>query len=163
MYLPFVTMILIAFIFDTWTIRLMTVRAGAIAIILIVAYRMWLYFDLSELYVQRKLQTEELIRNCSISGGSKFILAQSDYETCFNHVDWSLPMETALRSSLLQLPTTISIITEEDLNEGNNRSVLTANSFLFRRWDVMNDEQLNPNYFKMQHGLYRPAPLQCTP
>jgi len=163
MYLPFVTMILIAFIFDTWTIRLMTVRAGAIAILLIVAYRMWLYFDLSELYVQRKLHTEELIRNCSISGGSKFILAQSDYETCFNHVDWSLPMETALRSSLLKLPATINVITEEDLNEGNNRSILNANSFLFRRWDLMNDEQLNPNYFKMRHGLYQPAPLQCTP
>mgnify|MGYP001198567123 CR=1 FL=1 len=162
MYLPFVTMILIAFIFDTWTIRLMTVRAGAITIVLIVAYRMWLYLDLSQLYIQRKVQTEELIRSCSINGGSKFILAQSDYSTCFNYVDWSLPMETALRSSLLQLPATTNVIIEDDLNEGNNRSTLNANSFLFRRWDVMNDEQVNPKYFKMQHGLYQPAPLQCT-
>lgn len=163
MYLPFVTMILIAFLFDTWTIRLISVRTGAIAIVLIVAYRMWLYLDLSQLYIQRKVQTEELIRSCSINGGSKFILAQSDYSTCFNYVDWSLPMETALRSSLLQLPATTNVIIEDDLNEGNNRSTLNANNFLFRRWDVMNDEQLNPKYFKMQHGLYQPAPLQCTP
>lgn len=162
MYLPFVTMILIAFIFDTWTIRLINVRAGAIAILMIIMYRMWLFIDVSGLYVQRKIQTEELIRSCSKSGGSKFILAQSDYEACFNYVDWSLPMETALRSSLLQMPVTISVVTEEDLSEGNNRSVLDPKNFLFRRWDVMRDHELNPNYFKIRNGLYQTAPLQCN-
>jgi hypothetical protein len=161
MYLPLVTMILIAFLFDAWTLRLVHVRAGAIAIVLIVVYRMWLYFDLSEMYVQRKNQTDALIRACSTSNGSKFVLAQRDYETCFNYVDWSLPMETAIRSSLLRLPATMSVITEDDLNEGNNRTSLNTNNFLFRRWDVMRDDELNTNYFKIQHGLYQPAPLQC--
>jgi hypothetical protein len=161
MYLPLVTMILIAFLFDAWTLRLVHVRAGAVAIVLIVVYRMWLYFELSEMYVQRKMQTEALIRTCSMNGGSKFILAQRDYEMCFNYVDWSLPMETAIRSSLLQLPATINVVTEEDLNEGNNRSLLNTSNFLFRRWDVMRDKDLNTNYFKIEQGLYQPAPLQC--
>jgi hypothetical protein len=77
-------------------------------------------------------------------------------EKGFTQLNWSYPLETILLSSPDGTDRTVTIAPEEDLNfEGNYRKLKT-NQFIFRKWEIRNDSWLNPKYFHLDRGTYKP-------
>jgi len=72
----------------------------------------------------------------------------------FNNWMWSSPVE-ALLISAMEAPTkVVSIITQDELEFNYNKSRLNEDNFLFRRFDVIEYEDLNSRYFEFKKTAY---------
>lgn len=154
MYMPLVTIGLLPFMYDFYTQLAFRNVYGGVLVALVVCWRLWLFTENRTYYVTDAARKQQLIRIAQASGGSKFIMADEDFAGCQKYADWSLPMETLLVSALDGKDKCVTIVTREDLDAENNRSKLNENNFLFRRWDLRNDEQVNGKYFHISHGSY---------
>ncbi|GAB4139202.1 MAG: hypothetical protein Fur0041_14320 [Bacteroidia bacterium] len=161
MYMPLLVFSLIPFLYDvSGSIRM----NGFIVAFILVAVIAWRFFRFTELGLDYKKKTqlaEELIRNCMQQKGSKFVMNDEDYHSCFSFIDWSFPMETMIRSSAMNKSKSISVVTSEDMAENQNSVSLQKNQFLFRRWEIMNDESANHKYFNLKSGAYVQLPPMC--
>lgn len=163
MYLPLIPIVLIPFLFTLC--REMEMRPGFIAamLFLIVGWRIARFSDVGMMYRERTALTMQLIAKAQQQPGSKFQMAMEDENSCLTWSDWSYTMETMLRSSALEPYKTVAIVRSDDLSENDNRSKLREDEFLFRRWEVMKDEELNAAYFRLEHGKYQSLSPACKP
>ncbi len=161
MYLPLIPIVLIPFLFTLCRELEFSRSFIMVSLLLIVGWRIGRFCDVGHDYKHRTALTTQLISQAEKQGGSKFILSQDDYHSCFSWVDWSYPMETLLRSSSTEPYKRITIVTHEDLEEDDNLEKLDEDEFLFRRWDIMKDKDLNPNYFTLSKGWYKELSPIC--
>lgn len=161
MYLPLIPIVLIPFLFTLC--RELEMRGSFIltALVLVVAWRIGRFTDIGYDYKEKTRLTQQLIDTAQKIQGSKFIINNDDQLSCYNWADWSYPMETLLRSAAIDGYKDITIVLTPDLEENGNREKLLENEFLFRRWDVMKDSNLNPNYFSLSPGKYTYLPRTC--
>lgn len=92
-------------------------------------------------------------------GLSKAIVPAPHYFGSEHHaieLQWSVPVESLLLSAKDGPKGTVSLITTQDLEHGDVAHHL--NEFIFRRWEVMETNWLNPRYFTAPAGLYAPLP-----
>lgn len=161
MYLPLIPIVLIPFLFTLCRELVFSKSFMLFSLLLIVGWRIARFSDVGHDYKRRTALTMQLIATAQAQTGSKFILAQEDVNTCFNWVDWSYPMETLLRSASNEPYKRITIVTDEDLAENGNRGKLNEDEFLFRRWDIMKDRDLNARYFVLSKGNYQQLQPIC--
>lgn len=154
MYMPIIPIIFLPFLYDIFTQWALRNNYGAIILVLIVAWRIGRFTDVGLDFKKQTAQTNLVISEAQKLTGSKFELNPSDNTSCMNYVDWSFTMETLLRSAAIDKNKTLSICTWEDFTEHNNQNRLNNNDFMMRRWEVMPDYAMNPNYFIIQHGKY---------
>lgn len=162
MYLPLIPIVLIPFLFTLCRELEFSRPFILLSLLLIVGWRIGRFCDVGGDYRQRTELTTRLIAKAQQGTGSKFIIAQSDVNSCFRWVDWSYPMETLLRSTATEPYKSVTIVTQEDLAENGNTEKLNEGEFLFRRWDVMKDKDLNPEYFRMEKGKYQQLSSVCA-
>ena len=105
-------------------------------------------------YTERVEHVQRLYNYTKQFPGSKFIVNENNFKKSYNEIEWSLPVESVLYSSLDGVNNTTTICTEEDMVFENNFEKLDQNNFLFRRWDVIADNELNEKYFSMKTGDY---------
>ncbi|TND09444.1 MAG: hypothetical protein FD123_1250 [Bacteroidetes bacterium] len=154
MYMPLVTIALLPFMYDIFTQLTLRNITGGILVALIVCWRLWLFVDTGKTYTADAALKTKLINTAQQEGGSKFMMADADFAACFKYADWSLPMETLLCSALDGKDKCVTIVTREDLDSENNRQKLNETNFLFRRWDLRMNEEVNPEYFLVKPGNY---------
>lgn len=161
MYLPLIPVVLIPFLFTLC--RELEMRPGFVlaALFLIVGWRIARFSDIGNEYKRRTALTMQLIAHAQQQPGTKFQMGNDDQNACYNWSDWSFCMETMLRSSAAEPHKTVSIVRSDDLDENDNRNKLKADEFLFRRWDIMKDADLNPDYFHMESGKYVQMSSTC--
>lgn len=154
MYLPLIPIVLIPFLFTLCRELEFSRQFILFSLLLLVGWRIGRFCDVGREYKHRSDLTMQLIHQAQDLPGSKFILSDSDYQSCFNWVDWSYPMETLLRSTANEPYKCVTIVTNEDLSESSNREKLDEGKFLFRRWDIMKDDDINAKYFHLLKGNY---------
>jgi hypothetical protein len=154
MYLPLIPVVLIPFLFTLCRELQMSTKSVVIGLFLIIGWRLARFTDVGTMYKERTQLTMQLISHAQQQHGSKFQMALSDEQTTYAWSDWSFCMEVMLRSSAKEPSRTVSVVRSDDLDEGNNRN-LQEDEFLFRRWDVMKDADLNRDYFHLDSGKYQ--------
>jgi hypothetical protein len=159
MYLPLIPVALIPFVFTLCRELEMRGSFIFISLLLVIGWRIARFSDVGNDYKARTELTMQLIHTAQQQPGSKFIINSSDQVSCLPWTDWSYAMETLLRSSATGR--SVSIVMMEDLAENSNETKLREDEFLFRRWDVMKDSDLNPEYFQLEPGKYRYLPQVC--
>ncbi len=121
----------------------------------LIAYRLFMIYNGSSLFVARVNQMEHLIESARQKGGSKFIVSESNIDKGYTQLNWSYPLETMMLSSLKGSDLTVTIVPKEDYYyEGNDRK-MGPKDFLFRRWEIKDHDWLNPTYFHLDPGAYR--------
>lgn len=161
LYLPLIPIILIPFLFTLCRELQMSQSFIVLSLFLVVGWRIGRFSDVGRDYRERTELTMQLIHKAQTLQGSKFIIHPNDYRSCFVWVDWSFPMETLIRSAAYAPYKRVTIISEEDLSTNDNYEKLDEDEFLFRRWEIMKDKDLNPNYFHLSSGRYTALPTEC--
>jgi len=161
MYLPLIPIVLIPFLFTVC--RELEMRKSFVLIVLmfIIGWRIGRFASVGSEYKENTALSMRLIDSTQKLHGSKFVLADDDLRNCYSYADWSFPMETLLRSAATDGYKCITIVTTPDLTENGNREKLQESEFLFRRWDIIKDRELNPDYFSLFPGKYTYLPRTC--
>ena len=121
----------------------------------LIAYRLAVIYYGSEIFVKRVTQMEQLIQVARQKGGSKFIVSQDVIDHGYTQLNWSYPIETMLLSAIDGNDISVSIAPHDDLYFDNNNNKIAANQFIFRRWELKDQNWLNNRYFHLDMGLYR--------
>lgn len=121
----------------------------------LIAYRLFMIYNGSNLFVARVQQMEHLIESARQMGGSKFIVSEKNIDKGYTQLNWSYPLETMLLSSLDGSDLTITIVPKEDYYYEGNHVKMGPNDFLFRRWEIKDHTWLNDTYFHLDPGLYK--------
>jgi len=121
----------------------------------LIAYRLAVIYYGSEIFVKRIAQMEQLIAAARQKGGSKFVVSQDVIDHGYTQLNWSYPIETMLLSAIDGNDIAITIAPENDLYFNNNNNKIAANQFIFRKWELKNENWLNSRYFHLDIGPYR--------
>jgi hypothetical protein len=121
----------------------------------LIAYRLFIIYSGSELFVARVNQMENIIRSARQFGGSKFIVSESNVDKGYTQLNWSYPIETMLLSSIDGSDLTITVVPGEDIRFSPENRNLAPNQFLFRKWEIKDHIWLNNQYFHLDPGPYR--------
>ncbi len=105
----------------------------------------------SEKFTGRVEEMKSLIEKARQNGCCKYIVHESSLIFDSN---WSYPIETMLLSSS-DNENSVTICTKEDIDFNQNRTTLTPNKYLFRKWDIYYITSLNKNYFKLENSEYK--------
>ncbi|NNF02543.1 MAG: hypothetical protein HKN22_07640 [Bacteroidia bacterium] len=112
-------------------------------------------------YTERVEHTQRLINYTRQFEGSKFVINEDNYRKRYNDLEWSLPVEAILYSTLEGKEKSTTICTSDDMLHDDNFKKINEGNFLFRRWDIINDGELNAKYFSMQNGKYFNLNEEC--
>lgn len=146
----------IAFFFLAWP----HVRAKGPLLLLLLAcliYRIGYAVHVAPMYTARTAHIEHLITLARQQGSSKGIIHAPRYfgnEDQIVDLSWSTPVESLLLSARAHPDSTVSLITSEDL--AHERIAEQLHLFIFRRWEVMDTDRLDPRYFRAPQGRYIP-------
>lgn len=161
MYLPLIPIVLIPFLFTLCRELEMRQSFIVFTLLLFVGWRIGRFVDVGKDYKHRTDLAMQLIHTAQKMQGGKFVIHPDDFRSCFSWADWSFPMETLIRSAASPPYQRVTIISEEDLAENDNRAKLDADEFLFRRWEIWKDKDLNQKYFHLSNGEYTTLPAGC--
>ncbi|HNX44121.1 MAG TPA: hypothetical protein PLJ84_05945 [Bacteroidales bacterium] len=121
----------------------------------LIAYRLFIIYEGSHIFVQRTRQMESLISSARQMGGSKFYVYPQNIDRGYTQFNWSYPLETLILSSIRGNNYSVTIAPFDDLEFQDNIRKMGANDFLFRRWEIKDKSWLNSRYFHLDPGLYR--------
>ena len=163
MYMSLIPIVLFPFLYDVITQIFLRNIVGASILFLIIAWRIGRFVDLGLEYKDRTALAEKAIEQAWQKGGSKFQLHPSDSEWCMNWADWSLAMETQIRSAAVSKDKTVAISIWSDFEEPNNKARLASNPklYMMRCYDLFPEQLLNQKYFHVQHGFYQKLDEVC--
>ncbi len=126
---------------------------GITLFIILISSRLGVIYKASDEFTKRTKEIESLIEKGKNLNASKLVVSNSEL---INKSNWSYPVESLLLSAMnYNSNQCITICTFEDIDFENNRSKLKPDNFLFRRWEIMDDNSLNPEYFKISHVNYQ--------
>jgi hypothetical protein len=156
MYMPLLPIVFFPFMYDIFTQFFLRNVVGGILIAMVVTWRFARFVQVGMEYHERTVIAEKAIEKAWEHQGSKFILDRFDLGQwkCMEWVDWSFTMESMLRSAAVDKQKTVSIATQEDLTTDQNARLLSRHNYVMRRWEVMNDNTVNADYFVMKEGEY---------
>ncbi|CAN5189275.1 hypothetical protein BH09BAC5_BH09BAC5_04260 [soil metagenome] len=154
MYMPIIPIIFLPFLYDFFTQLALRNQVGAIIIVLMVGWRIGRFVDIGLSYKKHTANSELLIAQAQKLPGSKFEMNPEDFKSCMHYVDWSLTMETMLRSAAIDKNHTVTIAYWEDFSVLNNRNRLNEKDYMMRCWEVMPDYAVNQKYFHIRNGKY---------
>ncbi|MEO8085731.1 MAG: hypothetical protein ABI763_02865 [Bacteroidota bacterium] len=106
-----------------------------------------------EFLKMRTFQMENIISASQQQGIKKGLVKLENTEKDRWAMNWSLPMESLVLSSLRNSSETVSVIGDEDFDYRDTTVALTQNRFILRRWEIRDDESMIP-FFKVPHGNY---------
>ncbi|MFA5973057.1 MAG: hypothetical protein WC780_11960 [Lentimicrobiaceae bacterium] len=128
-----------------------------VAVLLIsalIVYRLAVIYWGSEIFVKRIAQMEQLIETARQKGGSKFVVSEDIADHGYTQFNWSYPIETLLLSAIDGNDISVTIVPEEDYYFNNNNNKISARQFIFRKWELKDENWLNKRYFHLDIGPY---------
>lgn len=156
MYMPVIPIIFFPFLYDVITQIFLRNIVGAILLFTAIAWRVGRFVDVALDYCERTAQVERAIGIAWEKGGSKFELNYDDSRGCMNWCDWSMTMESQLRSAAAGKEKTVTIAIWSDFEMQNNRQRLQQNPDIYMTpwWELVPDDSVNQKYFSIKHGQY---------
>ncbi len=121
----------------------------------LIVYRLAVIYYGSEIFMKRVAQMEQLIHAARQQGGSKFVVSYGVVDHGYTQLNWSYPIETMLLSAIDGNDIVVTIAPADDLNFENNSNKIKANQFIFRKWELKDQNWLNKRYFHLDIGPYR--------
>ena len=153
---PFVPIVFIPLVYGFRTVgRQGLLNIAVLLVSALIAYRLVVIYNGSEIFVKRIAQMEQLIESARQKGGSKFVVSDEAVNHGYTQLNWSFPIETMLLSAIDGNDITVTIAPEEDLYFNNNNNKIGANQFIFRKWELKDQSWLNSRYFHLDLGPYR--------
>lgn len=117
----------------------------------VVSFRIAGIQEKSEWFTGRLNELRNHIQHVQTIDGTKFIVSEQDLGF---EPNWSYPIESLIISAS-EFDKTVTICTDTDINYNDNKSNLLADQFLFRRWEVFEQTDLNDRYFHLLEADYR--------
>lgn len=154
MYMPIIPIIFLPFLYDFFTQLALRNKSGAFILLVLAGWRIARFTSVGMMYKEHTRLTEQIIDEAQKFPGSKFEINPDDYKGCMNYIDWSMTMESMIRSAAIDKNHTVTIATWEDFEEDHNRERLNEKDFMMRRWEVMPDYSVNQKYFHIRNGKY---------
>ncbi|MAY83962.1 MAG: hypothetical protein CMP59_07500 [Flavobacteriales bacterium] len=100
----------------------------------------------------RTAQIEQMIASMPHQKG---LIYSENIRRPYQRIEWSLPVEALLLSACDGAEESVSLVTNIEMNYTNHRELLTDSSFLFRRFERMDYEDLDPEYFAFDKAGYK--------
>ncbi|NVO20876.1 MAG: hypothetical protein HXX13_14345 [Bacteroidetes bacterium] len=122
----------------------------------LIAYRLFVIYSGSDLFVARVRQMENLIQSARQMGGSKFIVSSANVDKGYTQLNWSYPLESILLSAIDGDDLTVTLVPDLDYYYENNNSKAGPEQFIFRKWELKDHAWLNRQYFHLDPGAYHP-------
>lgn len=129
-----------------------------LCIICILLYRGYRIVEHADRYANRINGVRSFVAKAQQYNGSKFFVHGEKYPGDAALDEWSFPMEALLFSSLKNPEHSVTISLLSDLEAGDVKPFLNENTFRLRLNEIRDDQWLNPQYFRLKHGLYREIP-----
>lgn len=163
MYMPLLPIVFFPFLYDVFTQFFLRNVVGTVLLALIIGWRLVRMVDTGLMYKERTRLVEKAVAQAQTLGGSKFELNLEDSRWCMNWADWSLAMETQLRSAAIDKNKTVAISVYSDFEEPGNEERLNRNpnEYMMRCYELMPDNIANPKYFRIEHGHYKMLQKVC--
>jgi hypothetical protein len=153
---PFVPIVFIPLIYGFPTVgRQGLLNISILLVSALIAYRLSVIYYGSEIFTKRVAQMEQLIEVARQKGGNKFIVSKDAIDHGYTQLNWSYPIESMLLSAIDGNDISVTIAPEEDLYFDNNNNKISASQFIFRKWELKNQNWLNKRYFHLDIGPYR--------
>lgn len=156
MYNPLVFIIVFFFLYEIYQeINPQYKRVFQTGVVLIALVRIFWIWDYGKPLQQRSTQMERVVDYAQTVGHSKYLINKENYEKDYSYVAWSNPIETLLYSAIDGKDQSLSIATFDDYYYHNNHRALTDSSYLFRMFEIVDYDFLNPRYFQLKKQPYQ--------
>lgn len=159
--MPLIAIVFLPFLYDFFTLIAFHNYIGMWLLVLLVGWRIGRFVDIGLDYQKRTETVENIIRAAQQQSGSKFQLSYEDYTSCMKNADWSLAMETILRSTVINPDHLVTVAIYDDFITGDNQNRLNDSNFMFSSGDIRNNTQVNTAYFRIQPGPYKKLAPVC--
>ncbi len=158
MYLPIVSIAVVPFFYDTFRpMKDKTKTIAFVLFVLVIGYRFYKQPKAISSWTARVGQLERIISASDKEQGSKFMVDSKKYAKYYSKIEWSYPMETLLLSAERGNGMARSIITDEDNSQMKSTAIFSDTSIVvWRQFDIKHTKDLNPKYFRLQSGVYKP-------
>jgi len=152
---PFVPIVFIPLVYGFPTVgRQGLLNISILLISALIAYRLTVIYYGSEIFMKRVAQMEQLIEAARQKGGNKFVVSNEAIDHGYTQLNWSYPIETMLLSAIDGNDISLTIVPEDDFSFNNNNKI-SADQFIFRKWELKKQSWLNKRYFHLDIGPYR--------
>jgi hypothetical protein len=149
-YFPFVFLTCLWLFQEAITLRLL----GVLAILII-----YKSFSITNVGLELKKRSEQMayfVAKAQSKKGTKFFVTEKDMgANLYAKGNWSYGFETLFYATM-HAQKTVSITKDEDLQYNDNFKKIKPVDFLFRPFEIMQYQELNKRYFKLDTGLYQP-------
>jgi hypothetical protein len=154
LYYPLVPLITICFLDEFYFLLRGWVRYGCFIGLIAVTLISMNNIRKNGAYLKlRTMQMENIIHASRNTGSRKTLVRLENVEKERWVCNWSYPMESLLLSSISGPAGSVSLIADEDYDYRDTATVLTAQRFILRRWEIRDDDNMLP-FYKITHGNY---------
>lgn len=101
---------------------------------------------------KRTAQMEQLVAAMPFEKG---VVNAQNIDQPYNNLEWSIPIEILLLSACDGPDEAVSLVSDIDMDYANHREMLNDSSFLFRRFERMDYNELDLEYFAFEKTKYR--------
>lgn len=119
---------------------------------LIMAVLIW---KQSEPMVKRSRQIQSLTDYQQSHQIAKAVYDNTNLKRAYNQLEWSIPVEALLISSIDGAEQAVSLILESDRTHNDNFKRLSDSNIVFRKFEIMPYAKLNSRYFKFEKSAYQ--------
>lgn len=126
----------------------------AISLIIIVVRLFMINYEAGKFRNRLNIMQSIIDKSQKISGNKFYISSKKIDSIEPIGTNWSYPIETMLISGIDKSQKSVTICTDEDINNDNNIEKLTINDYLFTKRNIYNTNTLNHRYFSFTKSEY---------
>jgi len=130
--------------------RFLTISSWTFGLIFL-GYGIAIFYQVKPMQ-NRTAQIEKIIEAMPAQKG---VIQSANFARPYQSMEWSVPVEALLISACDGAESAVSLVTELDMNYTNHSELLTDSSFLFRRFERMDYEDLDSDYFVFKKSSYQ--------
>ena len=114
-------------------------------------------FNIAIFYHAKPMQkrTAQLQQLTEAMPSQKGIVDAENLTRPYHELEWSQAVEALLLSALQGPEAAVSLVSDADMNYTNHMDLLSDSSFLFRRFERMDHQKLDANYFTFKKSKYQ--------
>ncbi len=119
-----------------------------------IVFRVFIILIYAQRFSIRKQQMAEFAAQLQLQKQSKFYINRNQLNKIEDIANWSYSFETLMYFAMYY-PKHITICLDEDIEFENNKLKLNTNTFIFRKWEIWQQQQLNSKFYQLDTGNYQ--------
>ncbi len=113
----------------------------------------WIWKE-GETHRLRSAQLERIVDHAQTLGHSKYLINGNNIHHHYTSITWANPIETLLYSAIDGKEQALSIAENNEYYFERNHLKLNDSTYIFRRFEVVSHDFLNPRYFTLKKEAY---------